>query len=286
MITAGVVILLLCGLSAWAVFFKKDPTQDDTLAQAPDTNTSAGTSPAASGGNSGSSAPEPVTPDPPAGDNADTDGGGETSTPSEEASGEGTPEPEKPKTTPQGGVTEWSAPEPGGLISSSRGITDPSIILLEEVPQLGKPEGVSDDLWNEVQEDLALFMEDSGAMSNRAGRRLADDSPFEAFPAIVNALLQSDYDTPNGNRLAASLNDLLSDIGKGTNYGWKRVQGEEPGTEAWNKAVVYNKAAVSAWYNKWVSSWSKNPAAWAAFTKTTPVKEESAGGGIVGPGDD
>ena len=192
----------------------------------------------------------------------------------------------KVEPAPKGTVTEWSPPEAGGTIST-RGIADPTLLQLGEVPQLGKPDSVSDDTWAEVQEDLGLFLEDSGAMSNRAGRRLVDDYPFGAFPAIVNELLKSDYETSDGNRIAGSLNQLLSDIGKGTNYGWKRVEGEEPGSEAWNKAVVYNKAAVSAWYNKWVTSWSKNPAAWAAFTKTTPVeKESSGGGGIVGPGDD
>lgn len=300
MIVAGVVVLALCGLSTWAVFFKKDPPKDDTLVQATETNTNtgttpaagnqnAGTTPAASGGNEGASAPDAVTPDPPAGGNAGTEGGGETSTPSGESSGgggESQPEAAKPKATPKASVTEWNPPEAGGTISYS-GITDPSILLLGEVPQLGKPGSVSDDTWAEVEEDLALFMEDSGAMSNRAGRRLVDDYPFGAFPAIVNAMLKADFESADGNRLAGALNQLLSDIGKGTNYGWKRVEGEDSGSEAWNKAVVYNKAAVCAWYNMWNKSWSKNPAAWASFTKTTPVKEESAGGGgIVGPGDD
>lgn len=296
MIIGSVVVLIMVAVSAWAVFLKKDPPPapvEDQTAQLPNQGQSGGT-PTPAAGSGAAPTKTPILP-PSSGDRAPAgadapSAGEEGGAPAGEGGGGDSAAADTkpaPKPTPAG-VTDWSAPEAGGTISY-RGITDPAIIVLAEVPKLGPPPGTAEELWSEVVEDLELYLEDAGAMSNRAGRRLVDDYPREAFPAIVNAMLALDYAENDGHRIGAGLNDLLSDIGKGTNFGWSTVSTEEPDSDAWNKVAVSNKKVVCAWYNKWVTSWAENDAAWASFTKSAVEEQPAAapgGSGIVGPDED
>ena len=193
-----------------------------------------------------------------------------------------------PKAAPQPKASlEFTLPAAGERINTI-GITDPALIVLEQVAPLDKASDTSADTWQEAVEDLALYLEDSGASSNRAGNRLAEDYPRAAFPAIINAMLKVDYTSTDGLHLASSLNNLLLRIGT-RDLSWKATDFNEPGTAEWDAKVVFNKKVVAAWHNLWVETYANSLSAWNNFSKVAAsgaAVEEADTGGIVGPDDD
>lgn len=193
-----------------------------------------------------------------------------------------------PKAAPQPKASpEFILPAAGERINTS-GITDPALIVLEQVAPLEKASDTSADTWQEAVEDLALYLKDSGASSNRAGNRLAEDYPRAAYPAIINAMLKVDYTSTDGLHLASSLNNLLLRIGT-RDLSWKATAFNEPGTAEWDAKVVFNKKVVVVWHNLWVESYANSLSAWNHFSKVAAsggAVEEADTGGIVGPDDD
>ena len=195
-----------------------------------------------------------------------------------------------PVVIPASGV-DWVVPAVGEAIST-RGVIDYKIIHLEQVPQLEKWSGNSAAEWTEIQEDLALFLEDSGAQSNRAGLRLVESYPRGAYPAIVNAMMKVNFEDKDGLFQASTLNELLIKIGQGTNYGWESTANLEAGSEAWAKAVLFNKKIVGVWQKAWVEKYIENDDAWANFSSSAAAKKEAKDkaaqlkGGVVGPAED
>lgn len=161
------------------------------------------------------------------------------------------------------GLTSWSPPEPGGTITYS-GIKDPNVLNLALAPPLSQWSGTSDAEWTQVQENVALFVEDLGARSDRAGKWLVANGR-SAYPAIVNAMLPLDFADRAQARTAQSLNHLLFDIGTGTGFGWRSLDQVDPASEDFTKAVLFNKQVTCVWYNQWVGKFSVDDAQWAGF---------------------
>ncbi|MCP4093184.1 MAG: hypothetical protein GY747_07010 [Planctomycetes bacterium] len=189
---------------------------------------------------------------------------------------------------------EWTVPAAGEAVSV-RGVTDHTLIKLDLVPALPKFSGSSDDEWSDIVEDLELFMDDSGAQSNRAGKRLVDDYPRGAFPAIVNGMMKLDYEDSDGQYMASSLNELLTRIGKGTNLGWTSMSDLESGTDEWSSGVLYNKKVAAGWHMMWVNKYGVDDNAWASFSSSAgaaadaakeAAKKKEEVGGVIAPEDD
>ena len=189
---------------------------------------------------------------------------------------------------------DWVVPAIGEPVNT-RGVIDYKIIHLDQVPPLERWSGNNDEEWAEIQEDLVLFLDDSGAQSNRAGKRLVDDYPRGAFPAIVNAMMKIDFEDKDDMFIASTLNELLSQIGQGTNFGWGSVSGEEPGSEKWVISALQNKKVVGAWHKMWVDRLSIDDTAWANFASSAAdkaaAKKKAAepaadASGVVGPEED
>jgi hypothetical protein len=292
-IIGGILILVLGGGSWWALATQKDPEPADITVQAPDNP--AETTPAAA--DVTPEAPTANEVQPAASDTADTASNeavdGTTSNTEDgsdsEATGNDSNEPAKPIVVPASGA-DWTLPAAGEPIHTT-GIIDFKLIRLDEVPPLEKWEGSSDEDWADIQEDLLLFLDDSGAQSNRAGKRLVEDYPRGAYPAIVNAMMKADFENEDGLYMLSALNDLIVRIGKNTNLGWDSTTGKEVGSEEWNKAVLYNKKVVAGWQRLWVDKYSVDDAAWESFASSVVIKKpkdepKPGTGGVVGPEED
>ena len=157
------------------------------------------------------------------------------------------------------------------------GITDPDLLTLELVTPLPKWEGCDDALWADIQEDLELYLEDAGAQSNRAGNRLVE-AGRPAFPALVNAMLKTNWADADSVRLCSSLNILIQNMSAGSkNFGWESIDQQEEGSDAWSKAILWDKKVVAIWHNQWLSKFSVNDSQWIGFAekKTQPKAEEA-----------
>lgn len=286
----GLLVFSLVGLIAivggyfwWQGQQGDEGTPDNTEATGPQTP-----------GDSGAAAPmvddappptQPLT-NLPSGDSGDSAGSGDPAEHSGNAApetpdgdtGAGEPEagaetPSTPTATPS---AEFIAPQAGETVST-RGITDFFALDLTQVPLLPKFRDTDDELQTELLEDLELFLEDSGASSNRAGKRVVDGGR-SSFPIILNAMLRLDYSTSNGNYTGGTLNQLLYQIGKSNvNVGWKATNLLEEGSEEFLEAALFNKKATVLWFNTWVSRLAKDDAQWEGFI--TPKKPEDSNGG-------
>ena len=166
---------------------------------------------------------------------------------------------------------EFQVPSPGEAVAT-RGITDFDALDLTLVPLLSQWSGSSDDDWESVQSKLELFLDDSGVRSTRAGDKMVKMGRH-AFPAIVNQMMQVDFSTREGNYTAGVLNDLITKIGQGTNYGWKSFQISTPGSEEFLKDALFNKKIAAKWQTLWVSKFATDDAQWEGFSKN---KEETS----------
>lgn len=176
----------------------------------------------------------------------------------------------------------FRVPAAGEAIDLVNGSVDPELIRLDQVPPLDKWQGTDDATWKEIQDDLALYLENSGARSNRAGDRLIAHGRH-AFPAIVNGMMKQDYGTVDGVRMAGSLNDLLGKIGRGTNLGWRSAELHEIGSAEWIGAVLFQKKVTIKWQRQWVNLFSVNDAQWEAFAKKTTAKKGGEDSGVPPP---
>lgn len=168
----------------------------------------------------------------------------------------------------------WAPPEPGGTILSS-GYLDPDSIRLGEVPLLPKWSGTSDEDWSAMVADLELFLADEGASSTRAGNRLVAGGRG-AFPVLLNGMLRTNWDDLDSISLGHSLNNKLTEIGKGSNWDWKDVHLYEPDTAEWRDAVLFDKKVVTKWYNLWVTKLAVDDRQWEGFTKSAADKKADA----------
>lgn len=285
MVIGVVVLLAILGGGSWWMFGRggedEGTVENTEVVAAPSTgeqapndavpaatdSTPTGTSTPSGTGTADPADAEAADPDPPTGDE-------EAATP---------PPPPAPKAS-----AEWVTPEAGNRIDT-RGITEADLILLHEVTPLERWSGTSDETWKEVEEDLALFLEDSGAQSNRAGTRLEEDYPRDAFPAVINAMLQGDYTTRDGMAQMTMLNDLIQRMVT-KDLGWKSIEIFEPTDPEWNEKVTYDKKIVGGWHNLWLESYSQSDSSWNAIVRHKAAEEapaeEETGGGIVGPEED
>ena len=281
----GAIVLIGAGIGAWALM-KGDSEPVNTTEEVVNVPAENNGTPASAANNSAPAA----TDDTAANDSTDS------STPAAEESGanessevaNGDPTPEAAKPAPVAKASsEFTLPAAGERINT-KGVTDPALILLDQVTPLGKASDTSEDIWKEAVEDLALYLEDSGASSNRAGNRLAEDYPRAAYPAIINAMMKVDYTSAEGMYTAAALNNLLLRIGT-RDLSWKPTEFLEPGTAEWDSAVAFDKKVVAAWHNLWVDTYANSVPAWNLFSKIPTeggAVEEADTGGIVGPDDD
>ncbi len=190
---------------------------------------------------------------------------------------------EKPAPAELGEDPEWSPPEPGMEIEW-RGYVHGDSFRLTAVPLLEKWSQTSDEDWAGYVEDAELFWADEGASSMRAASRLVDGGRH-AYPAMVNVMLNTDWDDPYSIGLCHSLNNRIVEIGKGTNLGWKTVDQLEPGTREWHDAIFFNKRVVIYWYNFWISKFANSDEEWDAFANKHQEKaaeSKPAGGGNSG----
>jgi len=164
------------------------------------------------------------------------------------------------------------------------GVTDPKLITLDLVPRLPKWSGCDDAQWADIKEDLELYLEDSGAMSNRAGNRLTE-AGRPAYPALVNAMLATDWNDGDSFRICSALNNLITGMSAGgKNFGWESIDQHEVGSDQWTKAILWDKKVVAIWYNQWISKFSNDDKQWAGFAeKKTKPKEEEASSEDVAP---
>ena len=186
-------------------------------------------------------------------------------------SGESAPTP--PPSTPAAPGADFIVPGPGEGVQT-RGITDPAVLDLKAVPLLAKFKETSDEEFADLTEDLELYLEDSGAQSNRAGNRLVD-AGRAAFPIIINAMMQLDYATQEGNYTGGTLNQLLYRAGnENKNYSWKTTQLFELGSTEFNDAALWNKKVVGSLQRLWVEQLAENDEAWERYVTKSPPKED------------
>ncbi len=160
----------------------------------------------------------------------------------------------------------WVKPEPGQPLVVPRGTVDPGILKLEEAPPLERWSRTSDETWKSIQEDLALYLENAGARSNRAGDRLVQ-AGRNAYPALVGAMMKQDYATVEGVKMAGTLNDLVGKIVGGENFGWRSAERNPVGSDKWNEDVCYIKKASMQRYNRWITRLRDNDGEWEAIAK-------------------
>ena len=169
-----------------------------------------------------------------------------------------------------------------------RNFEDPSAMLLGEVPALPRHPATSDEIWAEVQEDLALFIADSGVMSTRAGDRLLEDHGRDAFPAIINAAMAVDWEGEGGTRAAGMLVNLLDRkwVKSGSRFGWTEPALYEKGSDDWKEAMVTAKSVVLRWRNYWVQTLGVTESGWQDFSgEKVSGASGGDGGGVVAPPD-
>ena len=295
MIVGGIAVLALAGGASWLVWGPKDedpvePVAEETV-QLPQDATPAGTSPAKP-----DLPPEgrEVSPAAPSSDSSsDAASSLESTSPDAGEAEASTPEEAAAPTPPPAPASsgEWVLPGPGEAIQT-RGIRDHALIRLDEVPPLEKWSGTSEEEWADIQEDLTLFLDDSGAMSNRAGKRLVEKHPRGSFPAIVNAMMQQDFEDEDGQYTLTTLNELLVQIGKNTNLGWDNPKEHEKGSDKWADAVLYTKKVVAGWQSRWVDRYSVSDAEWAKFASSAAEeaakkeREKPKANEVIGPEED
>ncbi|KAA3607736.1 MAG: hypothetical protein DWQ01_11650 [Planctomycetota bacterium] len=260
----AVVVLVAGGGGYWFFFMKDQPVEageDGTEVTAPE-----GTSPSQPEAGDGGGQSEPATPTQPAesGESGESQGGSD-------------PEPAKPTEPapdPEPEPVGFKPPEPGETIQY-RGITDFNELDLGAVSEIERWPQCPQAEWDSLVEDLDLFLEDAGAVSNRAGLRL-QDAGRPAFPILVNGMLRQDFSTKDGNRTAAGLNKLITEIGQGTNLGWKTTDTLEEGTDEFLEAGLFNKKITAMWYNSWVSKFAVDDAQWDGFASDATKKNEAS----------
>jgi len=187
----------------------------------------------------------------------------------EEAAAEAAAPP--PAQEPVGEDPEWAPPAAGEEIAW-RGYRFPDSFKLELVPPLEQWSETDDETWAGYVEDAALYLADEGAQSTRAGKRLVEGTR-DAYPAIVNAMLETDWSDHDSIGMCHSLNNLIVEIGQGTNFGWKDVEILEPGTPEYDEGLLFNKKVVIYWYNFWVSKFSIDDEQWDGFASKHSAKK-------------
>jgi hypothetical protein len=210
-------------------------------------------------------------------DPAANSGGSDAATPPADT-GAGESDPGETTTPPPAANTPPSAEfvVPGvGEPIETRGITDVNVLDLMAVPLLPKFSGSSDEEFAEMVEDLEIYLEDGGAQSNRAGKRVVE-SGRAAFPVILNAMLRLDYSSQEGNYTGGTLNTLLYQAGnENKNFAWNSTQLFEVGGKEFNDAALLNKKIVGTMQRYWVNQLSSDDKAWENWiTKTAPKEGE------------
>ncbi len=258
-------VLLVLGITAIFLLNQGDESATDSTVQAKDTSESTPETnavPSAGSATSANSAePAPVleivaAPPPP-----------------EEIEEETAPSPSPADVTaqPLPPSREFNPPVAGDAIDYT-GITDPLILDLTLVSQLPRWSQSDETTWQEIQDDLELYLDDAGARSNRAGNRLVE-SGRHAFPALVNAMLNTDWSDPDSVRTCGALNKLIVGMSQaGKNFGWETLAQKEPGSIEYDTALLWDKKVVAIWHNSWISKFSEDDEQWRGFTekKTKP----------------
>jgi len=186
-----------------------------------------------------------------------------------EAAPAAAPEPDRPAEPASAGFDAsyvFVVPEPGKPLVVPRGKVDPAVLTLEKAPPLQRWSKTSDATWQSVEGDLALYLENSGARSNRAGDALVK-AGRDAYPAMVMAMMRQDYTTVDGVKMAGSLNDLIGKIVGGENFGWRSAERYPVGSDEWTDAVLWQKKAAMLRYNRWVDKLREGDGEWEIIAK-------------------
>ncbi len=276
----ALMIISIVGLGAmaggwyWWQGQDNDPVDTNTTAQAPE---NAGN---AAGGNTGTADPIDFED---AEKLEDSQVGNSDSTATSDGTGDSGTAPEGNAAKPE----EASAPKPvpakgasflppaAGEAADTKGITDFDELDLKLIPPVPKWDKCSDQEWISIQEDLATFLADQGAFSNRAGDRLVE-MERKAYPAVVNALMQQDFGTKKGTYVATTLNDLLYKICySNRNFGWNAVDQIEEGSAEFLEKALLNKKIAASWQRYWfIQDWANNDESWGKFCGLDVTPEE------------
>jgi hypothetical protein len=207
-------------------------------------------------------APAADTSDPDSGDNTSVAGTG-TEAGSDTGGDPGTEAAKPAAAKPAAPSAEFIPPAPGEA-ANTVGISDFFALDLSLIPEIPKWEQISDEDYASIQEDLALFMDDQGVFSTRAGDRLIDYGRG-GYAVVVNNLLDQDFSTKEGLYIGTTLNDLLYKIcNSNKNFGWENTAAMEEGSEEFLKKALVNKKIAAKWYSYWyIQKFATNDQAWA-----------------------
>ncbi len=157
---------------------------------------------------------------------------------------------------------------------------DPEEPNLKEFEKFAKPDSLSDEEWANVNEKVATMLDpDAGAAGTRAATYL-EELGRDAFPAMVNGLLDLDYGTAEGNLNGDFVQRTMMNIANGRNFSWGYGFADSP-----NKTEITNKRAVALAYGVWQKV-VEDPSYWERYSNTEAAKREGAGGGDSAPADE
>jgi hypothetical protein len=147
-------------------------------------------------------------------------------------------------------------------------IDDPAEPQLHEFERFGPPEGVSDDEWASLQEDVRTMLDpDAGAAGGRAQRAL-EEAGRKAVPAIINAMLDLNLATDGGYMNGGVCYKALRNICNNQGFAWDYRFDDSP-----KKCTLENRRTVEKYHQVWEKVIG-NPEYWWQFTKLD--KDESA----------
>ena len=150
---------------------------------------------------------------------------------------------------------------------------DPKEPNLKEMEKFAKPDNLSDEDWATINEKVATMLDpDAGAAGTRAATYL-EKIGRDAFPAMVNGLLDLDYGTEDGNLNGDFVQRTMMNIANGRNFSWAYGFGESP-----NKTEIANKRAVALAYGVWQKV-VDDPSYWERYSNTEAARRNNAGGG-------
>lgn len=159
--------------------------------------------------------------------------------------------------------------------------TDPALVTYDDLdpPQFGPWHDTTDEEWAQMQELMTQWFDpDAGARGPRAKKQLME-MHRKAFPVMWNALTKLDYGTDEGQRQGDEIQRTLTEMCKGTNWGWKYSSEREDHR--------YNKEVVRRWH-KTIKQALESDKAWANIRKQEiseipdPTGAVPAGGGDSG----
>ena len=151
--------------------------------------------------------------------------------------------------------------------------SDPSEVKVSELVQFGKPPGVTEEQWTEIQAKATLAMDPDGAAAEgRAAKYLVENYPVAGVPALINGLTALDYSKEENHDLGFFVQNRLMQMCNGRNADWFMDFQNEP-----NKAQLANGRSVELWHTAWAKNVA-DPTYWDKFAGNTAAAKRDKGG--------